>query len=268
MANETTFTKVISLMAYQVTIAGMPGDYYLRVKTMPESLGPKDLSREVAARLNLNESLVFSVLDTTRIVVKDAVCSGYIANTGWDIIQPAARGTLSKADLAKAVDSNEVEVYPHCQATQYLRNAVKECTKELFKQPAVVGPWLTDAYAQSINEDGQVITVNPEPGKNIILTGTNIKVGGSDPSVGVSFSSVDAPQTKVAVPVADITINQPQKLVFVLPTTVTDGLWDVTVTTQLGANGRPIKTARSSTLDAPISIGDTDEPVEDGPQVQ
>ena len=84
------------------------------------------------------------------------------------------------------------------------------------------------------------------------------------------FTSIETPSTSVKVSLSDITINQPQKLVFVLPTGVSDGLWDVTVTTQLGSGSKPIKTVRSSSLPDPLQVGEPeeDDDEQDGPVVQ
>ena len=267
MAIDTTFTKVISLTAYQTSFSSTAGDYYLRVKTMPNTLGIEELSTEIASRLNVSKPLVQSVLETERDVVIDAVGSGYIVNNGFCIVQASCQGVLYKSDLAKAVVGENIRVYAQCQATQSFLNALKECDVELFKQPAVVGPWLTDAYGQTYDESGALVRIQPERGKNIVLTGTNLKVVGTDPSIGVTFTSVTNPETTVSIPLSDITINQPQKLVFVLPTGVTDGQWDVTVTTQYGSGGKVIKSVRSSTLPDPIQVGEADDDDDDGPVI-
>lgn len=268
MAADTTFTKVISLMAYQTSLNSVAGDYYLRVKTMPNTLGIEELSTEIASRLNVSKPLVQSVLETEQDVVMDAVGSGYIVNNGYCIIQPCCQGVLQKSDLAKAVVGDNIRVYAQCQATQPFLNMLKGCDVELFKQPAVVGPWLTDAYGQTHDENGTVVRIPPERGKNIVLTGTNLKVVGTDPSIGVKFTPASGGTGAVSIPLADITINQPQKLVFVLPQGVADGRWNVTVTTQYGSGGKVIKSVRSSSLPEPLQVGEPDDGGGDGPVVQ
>ena len=130
-----------------------------------------------------------------------------------------------------------------------------------------VGPLLNGAVAETRAADGVTKTETaPTPGKNLTLTGRNIKVVGTDPSVGVTFTSVESPQTTVKVGPADITVNEPSRLIFVLPEEVTDGLWTVSVTTQAGSSNRHlVKEPRTYVLDTPLAVGTAyQEPEEEG----
>lgn len=270
MTNGTIFTKTLSFIAYEVSMSTMPGDYYLKVKTQPVTLTNEEFSQEVANRMNISQHLAFGIIRTYADVVKDAILSGYGVNTDFCYGAPTGEGTLDKADLGKALDNTRIKANVDFRPTKSLREALANCPKELFKQPAIVGPWLTDAYALTYDEDGNQVRTYPKAGKNIILTGTNLKVGGSDASIGVTFTSVSTPTNSVKVSLMDITVNQPQKLVFVLPSGVSDGLWDVTVTTQLGSGSKPVRYARSSSLPDPLQVGEPEEGDDpgDGPVVQ
>ncbi|WP_259322283.1 DUF4469 domain-containing protein [Bacteroides stercorirosoris] len=81
-------------------------------------------------------------------------------------------------------------------------------------------------------------------------------MAGTDPAVGVTFTSVETPSKKVFVPAEDVTINEPKRLIFVLPATVTDGLWRVSISTQYGSgSSRVVKNLRTYELDEPIAVG-------------
>lgn len=256
----TTFKKLISLMAYDATLTEDPNDFYLRAKTMPQSIDLRALADEVAQRLGRNADDVFTVLNAAETVKTDAVASGYIVSTPTALIRPSASGTVQKADLSQPVDRTRVRVYATLGMGAALRQAMQQCQVEIFTQPAVVGPLLNGAAAQTRAADGSVATRAPQPGKNIRLTGRNLKLVGDDPTVGVTFTSVESPQTTVFVPLEDVTVNEPRQLIFVLPTAVTDGLWRVTVTTQSVSNGNGIvKEPRSYTLDEPIEVGEVEE---------
>lgn len=270
MNSGTIFNKTLSFIAYEVSMSTMPGDYYLKVKTQPVTLTNNEFSQEVAIRMNISQHLALGVIRTYADVVKDAIISGYGVNTEFCYGGPTGEGTLDKADLGKALDNSRIKANAVFHPTKSLREALASCPKELFKQPAVVGPWLTDAYALTYDEEGNQVRTYPKAGNNIILTGNNLKVGGNDSSIGVAFTSIETPSTSIKVSLSDITINQPQKLVFVLPTGVSDGLWNVTVTTQLGSGSKPIKTVRSSSLPDPLQVGEPeeDDDEQDGPVVQ
>ena len=261
---STTFPNLISLMAYDATLTERKDDFYLRAKTIG-SLDLRAIAREYATQNSLNEDQVYAILNGAEQVKADAIASGYIVNTPTALYQPAATGTVLKADLSKPVDHDKVKVYATVTQGALLRETMNACRLEIFTQPAVVGPLLNGAVAETRAADGVTKTETaPTPGKNLTLTGRNIKVVGTDPSVGVTFTSVENPQTTVKVGPAEITVNEPSRLIFVLPEEVTDGLWTVSVTTQFGSGRTLVKTPRTYVLDIPLGVGTAYVPPTEG----
>lgn len=252
----TTFTKLISLVAYDATLTERPDDFYLRAKTMPDTIDLHAVARETALRLGgKNEDEVYTLLNAAESVKCDALSSGYIVATPTALMQPCASGTVLKADLSKAPDRTKVKVYATLSMGPALRQSMEACQVEIFTQPAVVGPLLNGAVAATRTTADGATTRVPLPGKNITLTGRNLKLAGTDPAVGVTFTSVETPSKKVFVPAEDVTINEPKRLIFVLPATVTDGLWRVSISTQYGSGRTTVKNLRTYELDEPIAVG-------------
>lgn len=252
----TTFTKLISLVAYDATLTERPDDFYLRAKTMPDTIDLHAVARETALRLGgKNEDEVYTLLNAAESVKCDALSSGYIVSTPTALMQPCASGTVLKADLSKAPDRTKVKVYATLSMGPALRQSMEACQLEIFTQPAVVGPLLNGAVAATRTTADGATTRVPLPGKNITLTGRNLKLAGTDPAVGVTFTSVETPSKKVFVPAEDVTINEPKRLIFVLPATVTDGLWRVSISTQYGSGRTTVKNLRTYELDEPIAVG-------------
>lgn len=256
----TTFTKLISLVAYDATLTERPDDFYLRAKTMPDTIDLHAVARETALRLGgKNEDEVYTLLNAAESVKCDALSSGYIVATPTALMQPCASGTVLKADLSKAPDRTKVKVYATLSMGPALRQSMEACQLEIFTQPAVVGPLLNGAVAATRTTADGATTRVPLPGKNITLTGRNLKLAGTDPAVGVTFTSVETPSKKVFVPAEDVTINEPKRLIFVLPATVTDGLWRVSISTQYGSGRTTVKNLRTYELDEPIAVGTATE---------
>lgn len=256
----TTFTKLISLVAYDATLTERPDDFYLRAKTMPDTIDLHAVARETALRLGgKNEDEVYTLLNAAESVKCDALSSGYIVATPTALMQPCASGTVLKADLSKAPDRTKVKVYATLSMGPALRQSMEACQVEIFTQPAVVGPLLNGAVAATRTTADGATTRVPLPGKNITLTGRNLKLAGTDPAVGVTFTSVETPSKKVFVPAEDVTINEPKRLIFVLPATVTDGLWRVSISTQYGSGRTTVKNLRTYELDEPIAVGTATE---------
>lgn len=256
----TTFTKLISLVAYDATLTERTDDFYLRAKTMPDTIDLHAVARETALRLGgKNEDEVYTLLNAAESVKCDALSSGYIVSTPTALMQPCASGTVLKADLSKAPDRTKVKVYATLSMGPALRQSMEACQLEIFTQPAVVGPLLNGAVAATRTTADGATTRVPLPGKNITLTGRNLKLAGTDPAVGVTFTSVETPSKKVFVPAEDVTINEPKRLIFVLPATVTDGLWRVSISTQYGSGRTTVKNLRTYELDEPIAVGTATE---------
>lgn len=253
----TTFKKLVSLMAYEAPLTERKDDYYLRAKTNPDTIGLREIANEVAQRLNKNADDIYTILNDAEKVKADAVASSYIVSTPTALIRPCASGTVVEAELSQPVDHSKVKVYATLSMGSLLRQEMENCRLEIFTQPAVVGPLLNGAVAQTRATDGSVTTRAPQAGKNIRLTGRNIKIAGTDPSVGVTFTSVETPSTKVHIPLDEITVNEPKQLIFVLPAQVTDGLWRVSVCTQYASGGHIVKEPRMYELSEPIAVGES-----------
>ncbi|WP_259322284.1 HU family DNA-binding protein [Bacteroides stercorirosoris] len=171
----TTFTKLISLVAYDATLTERPDDFYLRAKTMPDTIDLHAVARETALRLDgKNEDEVYTLLNAAESVKCDALSSGYIVATPTALMQPCASGTVLKADLSKAPDRTKVKVYATLSMGPALRQSMEACQLEIFTQPAVVGPLLNGAVAATRTTADGATTRVPLPGKNITLTGRNL----------------------------------------------------------------------------------------------
>ena len=77
----TTFNKLVSLIAYDAKLTEQEGDYYLRAKTMPDTITLRNIAEEVAVRLNKNADEVYTILNDAERVKCDAVSSSYIVST-------------------------------------------------------------------------------------------------------------------------------------------------------------------------------------------
>lgn len=264
MAN-TTFTKTLSLMAYENNLTpDIADDYTLRVKTQSASLDVSAIAREVARQQGkYQEDEVTLLLNKTCEVIADAVASGYIVNLPVALIQPTAVGVVMKSQLSVAPDRDKIKVSASFTPGKLLRDALASARLELFSQPAPVGPLLNGAVstraAVPAVDGGPVTRVPLEAGDMCVLTGRNLKLAGTDPSVGILLTSVeDASKTFFITPYR-VNPNEPRRLQFVLPAAMTEGAWTVQVTTQYSSGGRLVTTPRTTVMDAPLIIGEVSE---------
>lgn len=259
--SNTTFTKTISLMAYENNLTpDIADDYTLRVKTQSASLDVSAIAREVARQQGkYQEDEITLLLNKTCEVIADAVASGYVVNLPVALIQPTASGVVLKSELSQAPDRDKIKVSASFTPGKLLREALASARLELFSQPAPVGPLVNGAVSTSAAQPGVTTRVPLEAGDMCVLTGRNLKLAGTDPSVGILLTSVeDASKTFFITPYR-VNPNEPRRLQFVLPAAMTEGAWTVQVTTQYSSGGRLVTTPRTTVMDAPLIIGEVSE---------
>jgi len=101
-----------------------------------------------------------------------------------------------------------------------------------------------DAKSQSV---GQHLT----PGGNLTITGRNLKIVGAAEGIGLLLIPADAAQPSLSIPKEDLILNQPSRLIIVVPTACVSGMaYQLKLSTHYsGDNTVPLKTARSITYD-------------------
>lgn len=246
-------------------------DYTVRVDTQSTPLNLDDIARATAQRLGEEEVKVKAALQVGMEVIAQAVASGFCVSTPLCYAQPMATGVVMEHELSQPVDRDKVRVYASFRQGTAVTEALAQAKLQLFLQPAATGPYIagmTSAlYSEQTGTDGAVtrVPLPMEAGGMAVITGNGLKVVGTDPTVGVTLTSVDNPGTSYFIPASKISPNTPKKLQFVLPAGVTEGAWTVKVTTQYSGSQNLTKEPRSFTLSRPIYVGIApDEPEEPG----
>ena len=204
-------------------------------------------------------------------VIAQAVASGFCVSTPLCYAQPMATGVVMEHELSQPVDRDKVRVYASFRQGTAVTEALAQTKLQLFLQPAATGPYIagmTSAFYSEQTGTGGAVTRVPLPmeaGGMAVITGNGLKVVGTDPTVGVTLTSVDNPGTSYFITASKISPNTPKKLQFVLPAGVTEGAWTVKVTTQYSGSQNLTKEPRTFTLSRPIYVGIApDEPEEPG----
>lgn len=248
-------------------------DYTVRVDTQSTPLDLDDIARATAQRLGEEITKVRSALQVGMEVMAQAVASGFCVSTPLCYAQPMATGVVMEHELSQPVDRDKVRVYASFRQGSAVTEALAQAKLQLFLQPAATGPYIAGMTSAFFNEQtgaGGAVTRVPLPmeaGDMAVITGNGLKVVGTDPSVGVTLTSVDDPQKTLFIPAAKISPNTPKKLQFSLPAGITEGAWTVKVTTQYSGSQYLTKQPRSFTLPRPVYVGlAPDEPEQGGGQ--
>lgn len=262
MANST-FKKTLSLMAYENKLTkDIADDYTLRVKTQSASLDVAAIAREVAVQQGkYQQDEITLILNKSYEIIADAVASGYIVNLPLCLIQPKVSGVVMKNELSLAPDRRKIKVGVGFTMGGQLRSALASAHLELYVQPAPVGPLLNGAVSTRLvtDEQGTETRAPLAAGDMCMLTGNNIKLVGTDPSVGILLTSVETPAKTYFIEPNRVSPNEPKRLQFVLPTDIADGAWTVNITTQFGSGHSLVAAPRSYVLEGALIVGNVGE---------
>ncbi len=253
------FTQTLDLAALDNPLTEQTNDYYLQVNLKPNTVKPADVARVVVQRLgmNLDAKLVETILNSADQVMADAVASGYVVSTPLAVLKASASGKVLNTELMDAPDRNKVKLSTAFAQGPLLRTALADCRLNLFSQPAPVGPRLGGSEAATRNPDGSTRVVSS--GTLVYLKGKGIKLAGDNEAVGILLTSMSNPSKTVFIAPADVPINEPRRLGFVLPATVTDGSWKVRVTTQFSSSKYTLKEPRFYDMPDPMLVGTAPE---------
>ncbi len=263
---QNQFTMDLNLKAYPNQLTpDVDNDYLVRVDTQSTPLTLDDIARATAQRLNEEVTKVRSILQVGMEVMAQAVASGFCVSTPLCYAQPVANGVVMEHELSLPVDRDKVRVYASFRQGTAVTEALAQAKLQLFMQPAVTGPYIagmTSAFSsEQTGADGAItrVPLPMEAGDMAVITGSGLKVVGTDPTVGVTLTKADDPDTSFFIPAAKISPNTPKKLQFSLPAGVTEGAWTVTVTTQYSGSQYLTKEPRSFTLPHPVYVGTAPE---------
>ena len=176
-------------------------------------------------------------------VIADLVLKGYTVNTGLLRLAPQFRGVVKGG----AWDPEKNSIYVSITQGKLLREAIAETTVKILGERKGV------MYIAG-GEDAatRATDTTATPGRNYILTGRMLKVVGSDPAVGITITNEDGEETRLDADM--LAVNEPSKLVFLLPAGLADGTYTLTVTTQYSTGGKLLKEPRS--ISCPIVVGE------------
>ncbi|MEL5892201.1 DNA-binding domain-containing protein [Bacteroides sp. GD17] len=167
-------------------------------------------------------------------VLSELVMNGYSVNTDLFRAVPQIKG-LAEGNVWNPEKNS---IYVSLTQGKKLREAIKDTTVQILgdRQAAIYINGTQDAATRATN-------LSATAGRNFTVLGKNIKVAGSDPSVGITLTAAEGGQvTKLGADM--LVVNDPSKLIVLLPSGLKDGEYTLTVTTQYTPGKTLLKTPR------------------------
>ena len=174
----------------------------------------------------------------------ELVLSGFNVNTGLVYMRPVIKGAFYDKNWSSATNP----VYIAMNQGSDLRMAVSETVVQILGEQNDPMSIFTITNTTTGNTEG-VLTA----GRNVEIKGSFIKVTGELPECGVEFKNV-ATGDIVKLALADYVLNEPSRLLLMIPADMPKGEYELTITTQFSNNKVNLKTARSASANMPIFI--------------
>lgn len=170
--------------------------------------------------------------------------SGHNVNTGLVYLQPMIKGRFYDTVWDPARHS----VYVVATQGADIREALADVEVRILGEKGEAMQLFTITNLVNGNTDGYLTR-----GRNAEIKGNAIKIDGEDESVGLFFTKTDTKEA-VKIPEEFIVVNEPSRVIILVPDTLEPGEYEVSITTQYGYGRNLRKTPRTSILPLPVVV--------------
>ena len=223
------------------------------------SAGSADKQRVISEIMEMNPGLeretVEAVINFEQRAVQKLVLTGFHVNMGLYQVTAQFTGIIEN----KAWNPERNTVYASFTQGSGMRGAIRRTGVSIIgeKGSAMYVAGTQDTATRATNATATA-------GRNFTLTGAKIKVLGTDPSVGITLTS-DATRTVTKIPEDMWAVNDPSRLIFLIPADMEDGVYTLRVTTQYTSSGKkllkvPRTVEQIITLGGGGGSGDVEDP--------
>lgn len=221
-----------------------PNDF-VAVPVITGSIGNKEVIAEMKSEgMEIKEETALDVITRYNRVVSKLLLSGYSVNTGLAYIKPAIKGSFTD----KSWNPEKHNIYFNMVQGAVLRDIAKTAKAEILGEQASPMSIFSITDKATGKTDG-ILT----KGKNAEIKGTYIKIAGDHADNGIYFTNVET-KAKIKVEASDIVLNEPSRLMILVPTTLEAGNYELSITTQYSNSATLLKSPRTETLGTPITI--------------
>jgi hypothetical protein len=168
----------------------------------------------------------------------DLAVSGYSVNTGIVLLRATVKGVFHDKTWNKELNKLHISVNQGIDLRQAVAETEVEILGEHGELIALFG--ITDL---STGKTNGTIT----HGFNAEIKGTYIKIAGDDPTVGVFMESMETGEV-FRLPTSNIALNEPSRLLLLIPPDLRLGEYELRVTTQFSGSGKTLKVPRTAVM--------------------
>lgn len=221
-----------------------PSDF-VATPVISGSIGVEDIIKELIKEgMEIKPETAEDIIKRFNRKTSEMVLNGYSVNTGLVVMKPAIKGVF----YDKTWDKEKHTLYVNINQGAALRKAIQEAKVEILGEQTSPMSIFSITDKATGKTDGTLTK-----GKNAEIKGTYIKVAGEHSDNGIYFTNVEN-KKKVKVEASDIVINEPSRVLILVPSTLTAGTYELSITTQ-GSSGKSLlKEPRTDILETQITI--------------
>lgn len=210
------------------------------------SLTEKDiLERMMHEITGLKEETLNHAVTLYNRIIMESLLNGYTVNTGLFYASPSFLGVIDGGTWNK--EKNSIKV--NFQQGKTLREEIAQTKVEILGEKADIMYVIEVEDKKTGLKDGTA-----SPGFGFVIKGRNLKVGGTDESVGVYL--INESQSAEKLPDYQIIKNMPSELIIQIPTGLLDGPYTLRISTQLNNTKKGLKEPRSVEIPLTLVNGD------------
>ena len=254
---------ILNADLYDNTLTGDPNDYVARPRNTGTVYNADIASRMASKYPGYEAGSLTQTLDLADQEKMLAVAEGknQVDKTGSRQLTIAGPFKGADAQFDSSLNSMGVMYTMSDQFRELLKTRVKVRVHGIAQTGPIVN-YVIDAVTENSSKEKVIESLTITSGGALTIAGSNLKIQGSDDSVGVFFVPSIGEPKKVSVLIS----NMPSQLIVQMPT-LDDGIYTLRVTTQFVRNGKMTKAPRSYDYPVPLKVGQGSSE-EDGPQVQ
>ena len=211
------------------------------------SLTEKDiLERMMKEITGLKEETLNHAVTLYNRIIMESLLNGYTVNTGLFYASPSFQGVIEGGVWNK--EKNAIKV--NFQQGKTLRDEIALTKVDILGEKADIMYVIEVEDKKTGLKDGTAT-----PGFGFVIKGRNLKVGGSNETVGVYL--INESQSAEKLPDYQIIKNMPSELIIQIPTGLLDGPYTLRITTQWGhSSKKELKEPRS--VEIPLTLVNAD----------
>lgn len=221
-----------------------PKDFVAIVQSKGSAVLSDIIDELVAEGMEIKRETAIDVVSRFNRKAADLALSGYSVNTGLVYMRPVIKGAF----YDKTWNAENNSVYITINQGLDLRNAVAETVVEITGELSDPLELLGVTDTTTGKGDGTLTR-----GRNAELKGSYLKITGENPECGISFMNTSNKAITKLAP-GDIVINEPSRLLILVPATLAAGEYILSITTQFSGGANSLKQPRNVSFDTPIII--------------